>query len=246
MTKKYAIANWKMNLHKNEISKLTKEIVASNSDAAVKIVLAPPYPYLGLVAEEIAGSGVELSAQNCAAQAKGAFTGEVSASQLSDIGCKYSILGHSERRSLFFDTIDVVSQKIEQLETLGIIPIACIGESEAERNSGKVWDVLKQQLTGIYAKHNQAKPIIIAYEPVWAIGTGVSATTAQVGEVHKFIKDWIEEHDSHGANSTSVLYGGSVKPDNAAQLLATPAVDGFLIGGASLKAADFQQIIDCF
>jgi triosephosphate isomerase len=212
----------------------------------VDVAVCPPFVYLEAVRQAIAGSQVGLGAQNMYHAAQGAFTGEISASMLVDQGCQYVILGHSERRNVFGETDAEVNKKLLAALATLLAPIVCVGEQLAEREAGRTAEVIRMQFDGSLAglSAEQARRIVIAYEPVWAIGTGRVATPAQAEEVHRDLRKLLEaRYNAEVAAAIRIQYGGSVKPDNAAELLAQPNIDGALVGGASLKAADFLAII---
>ena len=210
----------------------------------VEIAICPPYTLLNVVYDEIADGNCALGAQDMDINDNGAFTGQVSASMLKDCGCSYVILGHSERRTIYGETDALVARKVEKALASGLTAILCVGETQEERESGITEAVVTRQIkavidqVGIAAFNN----IVIAYEPVWAIGTGLTATPDQAQEVHRGIRQQLAALDASIAEQTRILYGGSMKPDNAAELIAKPDIDGGLIGGASLKAEDFLGI----
>jgi triosephosphate isomerase len=241
----YVIAgNWKMNAGANDGCELATNVArATEGLTKATIVVAPPFTALAAVSSDLAGTHVQVAAQNLYPKDSGAYTGEVSASMLVAAGAVWVILGHSERRQYFAESDDFVREKVVAAVKAGLRPIACIGETLAEREAGKTLDVVFRQLdalTGELAK----KPGfgVIAYEPVWAIGTGKVATTEQAQEVHGAIRKRLAAVSAELASETSVLYGGSVKADNAASLLACPDIDGALVGGASLDATGFAKI----
>lgn len=249
MRKKIVAGNWKMNtLLKdgielaNAVEKLEKE---KTSDALA--IIAPPFTHLSKVRELIVN--VKLSAQDCASEASGAYTGEISPEMLLSTGVEYVILGHSERRSYFHEDNPLLNKKVKLALSKGLKPIFCCGEVLEEREAGKLFDVVREQLeVGLKdLTTEEIGQVVIAYEPVWAIGTGVVATPDQAQEMHKFIRDLLVDlFDDKVAESMSILYGGSCKPSNADELFANPDVDGGLIGGASLKAEDFIAIVNAF
>lgn len=249
MRQKIVAGNWKMNTTLHQGLELARAVEAAsskkNSDALV--IIAPPFTHLAKVSEVI--SEVRLSAQNCANKAGGAYTGEVSPEMVLSTGAEYVILGHSERRSYYGEDDQLLNEKVKLALEKGLSPIFCCGELLEEREAGKLFDVIRQQVTvGLsgLAEEDMQK-VIIAYEPVWAIGTGVTASPDQAQEMHKFIRDLLREiFGDQIADKTSLLYGGSCKPSNAKELFANPDVDGGLIGGASLKAEDFIQIVNAF
>ena len=247
MRKKIVAGNWKMNTSIAEGVELAKAIVAKVNEVpqGVSLIVAPPFTHLTSVAKVLEGSPVALSAQNCADQPKGAFTGEVAASMLKDAGCAYTILGHSERREYYGETAEKLITKIALAFENGLKVIYCVGEKLAEREEGNHFDVVSEQIASVLfgLTPEQMKKVVIAYEPVCAIGTGVTATAAQAQEMHAFIRETLETHFGEKvAQETTILYGGSCKPSNAQELFACPDIDGGLIGGASLKADDFLAI----
>lgn len=212
----------------------------------VEIVVCPPFISLHAVKDMLAGSRIGLGAQNLYWEKSGAFTGEVSAPMLKSVGCTYVIIGHSERRTYFGETDETVNKRIFAALAEGLKPIVCIGETLEEREAGKTFEVIKRQVEGGLANLSveQMATVVIAYEPVWAIGTGKTATPAQAQEVHAFIRKLLNDiFGQTTAEATRIQYGGSVKPDNAAELMAQPDIDGALVGGASLKADSFEKII---
>ena len=237
--------NWKM--HGDEAS--NRELVAGILEGApasdkVNLLVCPPYPYLGSVATLLAGSNVQLGAQNVSEHEKGAYTGEVAPAMLHDVGCRYAIVGHSERRTLYGESSAQVAEKMAAALAAGLIPILCVGETLEERESGSTEAVVGDQLAAAIERNGIGAfaSAVIAYEPVWAIGTGKTATPEQAQDVHRSIRSVLAEHDADVAENVQILYGGSVKGDNAAGLFGMPDIDGGLIGGASLKAADFLAI----
>jgi triosephosphate isomerase len=247
MRTKIVAGNWKMNTTVAEGKALAQEIVAAldSVPSDVQLIVAPPFTHLVTVAEVIKGTPIALSAQNCADQPKGAYTGEVAVSMLKDAGCTYTILGHSERREYYGETSEKLVKKIRLALEADIRPIFCVGENLEERNAGKHFDVVGGQIEEVLFQFNSEamKKIVIAYEPVWAIGTGVTATSEQAQEIHAFIRKFLTERfGSEVAEATSILYGGSCKPSNARELFACEDIDGGLIGGAALKAEDFIGI----
>ena len=247
MRKKIVAGNWKMNTSVAEGVELAKGIVAKVNDISkgVSLIVAPPFTHLVSVAEVLKDSPVALSAQNCADQPKGAFTGEVSAEMLKGIGCAYTILGHSERREYYGENSEKLVKKIALAFENGLKVIYCVGEKLEDRNEGCHFDVVSAQLSEVLFDLDPAKMkhIIIAYEPVWAIGTGVTATAEQAQEMHAYIRNTLSAHFGEKlAEEITILYGGSCKPSNAKELFACSDIDGGLIGGASLKADDFIAI----
>ncbi|MDO9452566.1 MAG: triose-phosphate isomerase [Stagnimonas sp.] len=247
MSRQYLVAgNWKMfgNMASNQV---LVEGMCAGLDAVpkVQVLVCPPATYLTAIQQAARGSGLLLGAQNLAAQEKeGAFTGEILGSMLKDVGCSHVIVGHSERRALFGDTDAVVAQKVHAALAAGLVPILCVGETLAEREADATEAVIARQIDAVLAVNPVASlaALVIAYEPVWAIGTGKTASPEQAQNVHAFIRARIAAVDAKLGDSLRILYGGSVKPDNAASIFAQTDVDGGLIGGASLKAADFLAI----
>ena len=209
---------------------------------SVDLAICPPATLAAKVGEVIKGSGIGLGGQDCHAEKSGAFTGDLSAEMWADIGSQYVIVGHSERRTLHGETDAVVSAKASAVLRAGLTPIICIGESLAERDEGRTLTVIGGQLAGSVPAAAGESTVVIAYEPVWAIGTGRTPTIAQVAEVHGFIQKTLSDRFGEAGKAIRLLYGGSVKPDNAKELMAVAGVDGALVGGASLKAADFLKI----
>lgn len=239
--------NWKMNKNISESIELANSLKRSLADIVeIEIVLCPPFTSLSDVKEVAMDTNIRLGAQDVYWESQGAFTGEVSAAMLKNVGCVYCIVGHSERRQFFGETNQTVNKKAKALLKEGIKPIVCVGEKLEERKAGKTFDVIKDHvensLTGL-TKDEMLKTVI-AYEPVWAIGTGVNATKEQAEEVHKYIRGLLAKmYDNDIANQVRIQYGGSVKPENIKELIAQPDVDGALVGGASLKADSFAGII---
>jgi triosephosphate isomerase len=244
--RKFLVAgNWKM--HGDEASNrdLVSGIIEGAPNAeSVSLLVCPPYPYLASVASQLKGSNVALGAQNVSEHETGAYTGEVAPAMLRDVGCSYAIVGHSERRTLYGETSEQVAEKMAAALAEGLIPILCVGETLEQRESGSTEQVVGEQLVAAIERNGIAAvgSSVIAYEPVWAIGTGMTATPEQAQDVHRYIRSVLAQHDASVAEKVQILYGGSVKGDNAAGLFGMPDIDGGLIGGASLKAADFLAI----
>lgn len=239
--------NWKMNGDTARNSELLAGILAAApASERVKLLVCPPFPYLATVAQQIRHSKVQLGAQSVSEHAAGAFTGEVSVAMLRDIGCTHVLVGHSERRNLFGESSADVAAKFAAAMDGGLRPVLCVGETLAERQAGHTEQVVDQQLNAVLERVGIAgfRTAIVAYEPVWAIGTGLTATPEQAQDVHRHIRSVFAAHDVDVANAILILYGGSVKGDNAAGLFSMPDIDGGLIGGASLKAGDFLAIAD--
>lgn len=240
--------NWKMHKTVAEALALVRELrgMVSMMRDKVEIVVAPPFTALHPVAKALEDSNIQLGAQNCFWAASGAFTGEVAAGMLQEVGCRYVILGHSERRQHFGETDETVNKRLRAAHKAGVTPIFCVGETLAEREAGKTFEVVARQVRGGLAGFGgeEARHFVLAYEPVWAIGTGRNATSSQAQEVHAHIREQLNlAFGRPVADGIRIQYGGSVKPDNAAELLGQPDVDGALVGGASLKAADFAAIV---
>ncbi len=247
MRQRIIAGNWKMNTTFAEGVELAKEVAALKASLAkdVVVILAPPFTHLPEVHRVTKDSGIAVAAQNCAAQPSGAFTGEVSAGMIASCGATYVILGHSERREYFGEDSQVLRRKISEAFALGLKPIFCVGETLAQREAGKQEEVVAKQLEEVVCDlpETQFKQLIVAYEPVWAIGTGKTATTDQAQQMHRFIRSVLEKkYGEVLAQGTPILYGGSLKPANAQELLGKADVDGGLIGGASLDAKDFIAI----
>ncbi len=237
--------NWKMNASTNASDELVDGIVAGvPAGSGFQLLVCPPFPYLASVAAKVAGSVVKLGAQNVSEHDAGAYTGEVAPSMLRDVGCEFVIVGHSERRAMYGESSADVAAKFQSAQAAGLTPILCIGETLTEREQGSTEAVIDEQLGAVIDAAGIAAfgVAVIAYEPVWAIGTGMTATPEQAQEVHRHIRGQLAEKDSAVAAGVQILYGGSMKGDNAAGLLAMPDIDGGLIGGASLKAGDFLAI----
>jgi triosephosphate isomerase len=236
--------NWKMNKSVTEALALVRELRGAVSMVRdrVEILVAPPFPALHAVAKALEDSNIALAAQNCHWESSGAYTGEVSAPMLKELGCSYVILGHSERRQYFAETDETVNKRAQAVLKAGMRPIVCVGETLQEREGGRTLEVVGRQLRGALAGFSPAEVVkfVLAYEPVWAIGTGRTASSEQAQEVHAFIRgELVGLFGRDAAEQLRIQYGGSVKPDNAAELLGKPDVDGALVGGASLKASDF-------
>lgn len=239
--------NWKMYKTVREAVETARELVQCAAVVNVDVMIAPPFTALAPVAEVVKGTSVALGAQNLFWKNEGAYTGEISPTMLSDIGCQYVIIGHSERRQYFGDTDESVNAKIRAALEHQLIPVFCVGETETQREAKETFSVLDKQVTkGLEGFSSEAlsRLLVIAYEPVWAIGTGKTATTDQVQEVHAFLRSLVEKRfDNLLAKSVRILYGGSVKPDNVTEIMNMPDVDGALVGGASLSAKVFNSII---
>lgn len=248
MRSRFVAGNWKMNLSKEEGMALSHSIAKQEFKEGTQVVICAPYIYLDELAKiSSSNSNVSIGAQNCHFAKSGAYTGEVSAAQLKSVGTEYIILGHSERRTYFGETNSIIKDKVDAVLNEGLKVIFCCGEVLEERESGRQEEVVKLQLQEAlgHLDASSMKELVIAYEPVWAIGTGKTASSDQAQEIHKMIRVWLADtFGSDTAENTNILYGGSCKPNNAAELFAQEDVDGGLIGGASLKADDFLKIIE--
>jgi len=239
--------NWKMYKTGPQASELASRLKSLVSDfTEVDIMIAPPFTALGVVAEILKGSQIDIGAQDLFWETEGPYTGEISAPMLKAAGCSYVIIGHSERRQYFGETNQSVNRKIKAAVGAGLVPVVCVGESESERESGQTFSVVQKQLEeGLKGfSSGDLRAVVIAYEPVWAIGTGRTATREQAQEVHSFMRNWIRAACGNSvANALRILYGGSVKPENIAGLMAMEDINGALVGGASLDAESFAAII---
>ena len=249
MRRRIIAGNWKMHNNISESQNLVTKLVNGLNDQNInrEVIICPPFTSLTEVSNLLSGTKIELGAQNMHFENKGAFTGEISADMLKSIGCKYVILGHSERRNIFGETDELINRKIKQALISELTPIFCMGETLAQREDGITNDVIKKQISeGMKGlSEEDVNKIIIAYEPIWAIGTGKTATPDQAQEVHKFIRSLLRENFSENSSQNiPVLYGGSVKPDNAEDLLAKEDIDGALVGGACLDVDSFISIIN--
>lgn len=245
---KMVAGNWKMNGSRKTVKSLLHELKLGlpNKSHEVEVALFPPYIFLPELQQQLKASSIVWGGQNLSDKEQGAFTGEISASMLLDYECKYVIVGHSERRILYQETNAVIARKFQAAQNAGLYPILCVGETENERESGKTIATIRQQLAvvlEILDNLASLKQAVIAYEPVWAIGTGKVATPEQAQEVHAAIREQIKEYVYDLSQETKILYGGSVNPNNAASLFSQPDIDGGLIGGASLNASQFLEII---
>jgi len=244
----YLVAgNWKMNGSNAANAELVDGIVAGMPQSdSVELLICPPFPYLAAMAAKLSGTGVALGAQNVSQHQAGAYTGETAPSMLSDVGCTYVLVGHSERRAIMGETSEMVAAKFQAAQDAGLIAVLCVGETQQQREAKQTEAVVDEQLnavidgSGIQAFSNA----VVAYEPVWAIGTGLTATPEQAQDVHRHIREVLAARDQDVADAVRILYGGSVKGDNAAGLFSKPDIDGGLIGGASLKSADFLAIAE--
>lgn len=246
MRRKIVAGNWKMNTTIDEGKELVKGILdlMSSVPSDVQLIIAPPFTHLDGVGKQIKGSKIALSAQNCADHEKGAYTGEVSVGMLKSVNCSYVILGHSERREYYTETSEKLVTKINLALAQNIMPIFCVGEKLEEREANRHFEVVKKQIEEVLftLTPEQMAHIVVAYEPVWAIGTGKTASSEQAQEIHAFIRKTLSDKFGKIADEISILYGGSCKPSNAKELFSQKDIDGGLIGGAALKAEDFIAI----
>jgi triosephosphate isomerase len=243
----FIAGNWKMNTTLEEAVKLLRSLKESLADVhRVDVAVCPPYPFLFTAAGELAGSRISLGAQNMYGEEKGAFTGEVSPAMLKNVGCDLVILGHSERRQLFGETNEKVNWKIDAALRSKLFPIVCVGETLDQRENGQTEQVIEEQISGCFKdlSSDAMKGITVAYEPIWAIGTGKTASPQEAQQVHQFIRKWLENRfDKQIADEVRIQYGGSVKPENASDILNQKDIDGALVGGASLNSESFAAII---
>jgi len=236
--------NWKMHGSRAENTALLDGILSQLNVTNVDVLVCPPAVYVAEVAAKLQGKGIAVGAQSLCAEAVGAFTGEVSAAMLKDVGCSYVLVGHSERRSLYAEDSALVARKFVAAQTQGLVPVLCVGETLQQREAGQTFAVITEQLDAVVKAAGIAAfaAAVVAYEPVWAIGTGLTATPEQAQEVHAFIRQSLAKLNADVATGVRILYGGSVKGANAAELFTKPDVDGGLVGGASLKADEFLKI----
>lgn len=249
MRDKIVAGNWKMNKNLEEALQLVNELKVANVDLTPKIIVISPFPFINSIVNTLENSPIKVGAQNCSTQDSGAYTGEVSASMLKSVGAQYVVVGHSERRSYFNEQNEGLAEKVNQCLSNGLTPIYCCGELLEERESNNHFKIVESQINEGLFNLSESKMIdtVIAYEPVWAIGTGVTASPDQAQEMHAFIRALIaQKYNQQVADSISILYGGSCNPKNAKELFSLPDVDGGLIGGASLKSVDFIAIANSF
>lgn len=247
MRKKIVAANWKMNGSQAWLSQYFKTFLAALSIQDTTCIFFPPYPYIGQAMNCIARyENCAIGGQNCADVDSGAYTGEISAVMLKDMGCRYALVGHSERRQMFFESEKIVAEKFHRVKEHGMIPVLCIGETLEERKNGSAAEVVLQQLSAVSDADKKAfDNCIIAYEPVWAIGTGQTATAQEAQDMHASIRETLTMISDCDTEKVSIIYGGSVNENTAAALFSMPDVDGGLVGGASLDAQKFLDIIEC-
>jgi triosephosphate isomerase len=238
--------NWKMNLLQSQGTSLGQTLATKYPSSSVEVLVCPAFPYLSVIGAAVRGSAVQVGAQNLYFAPQGAFTGEVCGDMLKDVGCGWVLVGHSERRQFFGEQDELLAKKVSAGLAHGLKVVLCVGELLAERQSGQTEAVLAKQMAGLdQVSAEQMADVVIAYEPVWAIGTGVTATTEQAQQAHAFLRGQLKSRYGEAvAAATRILYGGSVKPDNALELLSQADVDGALVGGASLKADSFIAIVE--
>lgn len=247
MRRALVIGNWKMNGQRKTNEVLLQALVASGDQAKladVDMVVCPPFVYLDQASHVLADSKLKLGAQNVCANSDGAFTGEVSAGMLRDLACRWVIVGHSERRAIYGETNAEIARKVKLILSEGMAPVICVGETLDEREAGQALSCVREQLTAAVdsLSNEEIAGVVVAYEPVWAIGTGLTASPEQAQEVHRALRDQLKDRGVELSEKVRILYGGSVNPANADTLFAQPDIDGGLIGGASLKAEDFLAI----
>ncbi len=246
MRRPVVAGNWKMHGSRADNAHLIRELADGDSGGLIDVIVCPPFVYLWEVSRLLRESAMSLGAQDVCAEAAGAFTGEVAAAMLKDVGCRYTLVGHSERRALYGEDDQLVARKFVAAQREGLIPVLCVGETLAERERGITEEVVMRQLEAVLAVTGPAgfAQALVAYEPVWAIGTGKNAAPGQAQQVHAFIRGRLGAHDATIAAQLRILYGGSVKAANAHELFSQPDVDGGLVGGASLKADEFRKICE--
>ena len=244
MRKTIVAGNWKMNASKESVNTLIEGILSGMNEASSEVIVCAPFPYLSQVESLIQGSSLMLGAQNLNVNSAGAYTGEVSADMIKDFGAQHVIVGHSERRSLYAETNAIVAEKTKAAIDAGLTPLLCVGESLEDRESGNTEAIVEEQINAVIdlIGIESFDQVIIAYEPVWAIGTGLTASPEQAQTVHLFIRNLLANSSEKIAKRTPILYGGSMNAGNAADLISCSDIDGGLIGGAALKAEDFLQI----
>lgn len=251
MRKNIVAGNWKMNTSFNEAIDLANQIkdLESEFDNNTEVIIAAPFLYTKTLIDTLKNTQIKIGTQNSANNESGAYTGEISAKMIKSINADYVIIGHSERRAYYNETDEILNEKLDLVLENNLIPIFCVGENLQEREANKHFEIIKQQIiNGSFSLNsNNFSKIVIAYEPVWAIGTGETASPEQAQEIHKYIRTLIaDKYGQEVANNTSILYGGSVKPNNSKEIFSQPDVDGGLIGGAALNANDFKDIVNSF
>lgn len=246
MPRSLVIGNWKMNGDSAQMQALLAALLQAPLRDNVEVAICPVAVYLAQAVAQLQGSKISVGAQNCAAEIAGAYTGEVAAAMLADIGCKYAIIGHSERRAYYGETDNIVAQKVQRCLDTGLRPVVCVGETLQQREEEATLAVVSEQLAAVFAvlTDNGLNEIVIAYEPVWAIGTGLTASPEQAQAVHAHIRSLLAKRSQAAALTVPLLYGGSVNASNAQALFAQNDIDGGLIGGASLKADEFSAIVN--
>ncbi|MFT5481912.1 MAG: triosephosphate isomerase [Halieaceae bacterium] len=243
MRRPLVAGNWKMHGSRAQAAELLDGMPASIGDSKAEVVVCPSFVYLDVALSLLKGSSIAVGGQDCNPNLDGAFTGEVSAQMLSDLGCTFVILGHSERRTLYGETDQLIAGKYAAALQAGLRPILCVGETLEQRDSGQALAVVKRQLTAVFADNDLEAATVVAYEPIWAIGTGKTATPEQAQEVHAFIRAELAQMDSDAAAQVRILYGGSLKAANANEIFMQVDIDGGLIGGAALKQEEFAAIV---
>ncbi|NOQ13951.1 MAG: triose-phosphate isomerase [Methyloprofundus sp.] len=248
MRRNLVVGNWKMKINHQSAQELVDGLIAGMPAVDADIAVCPPFLYIPEVSQRLANTSISWGAQNVATHIEGAYTGEIAAVMLKDFNCKYAIVGHSERRANYADTDITVAQRFQQAIDAGIIPVLAIGELLEDREQGRTFDVVAKQLNAVidFAGIDSFQNAVIAYEPVWAIGTGKTASAEQAQEVHLYIRQLLAEKNQQIAENMQILYGGSVKPQNAEALFAMPDIDGALVGGDSLSADSFLKIYSSF
>lgn len=246
MRRKIVAGNWKLHGSRQFATELLGQVAAGLPKSGVEVVILPPMPYLGELVEDFGETGLVFGAQDVSSNEKGAYTGEVCAAMLHEVGARYGLVGHSERRQYHNESSELVARKFAAALHAGLVPVLCVGETLEQREAGQTEAVIASQLAPVLELVGAAgfANAVVAYEPVWAIGTGRTATKEQAQQVHAFIRGEVARIDARIADSLPIVYGGSVKPDNAGELFAQPDVDGGLVGGASLVAADFLAIAE--
>lgn len=246
MRQKFVMGNWKMNGRLSEVIVLVHDLLAKcPQQALAEIVVFAPSIYLAELSTLLLGKTIQFGAQNVYPKNFGAYTGEISGPMLKDYHCKYVLVGHSERRILFHEDEKFVAEKFHHVKEHDMIPVLCVGETEKDRNAGMMEQTLSRQLSAVFADNKSLQNCVVAYEPIWAIGTGQTATPEQAQHAHAFIRQFLSQYDAHGAQMLPILYGGSVNAENARELFAMSDVDGGLVGGASLHAQQFGEIVRC-
>ena len=248
MRRNLVVGNWKMKINHQSAQKLVDDLIADMPTVDADIAVCPPFLYIPEVSQRLANTPISWGSQNIATHVEGAYTGEIAATMLKDFNCKYAIVGHSERRANYADTDETVAQRFQQAIEANIIPVLAIGELLEEREQGITFDVVAKQLNAVidFAGIESFQTAVIAYEPVWAIGTGLTASAEQAQEVHLFIRQLLADKNQKIAENIQIIYGGSVKPQNAEALFAMPDIDGALVGGDSLSADSFLKIYSSF